>query len=124
MSESKHQEAVCKWFRAKYPKLARMFIPSQSGVIIGGKSKAAKFGIIAKQKREGWLGGVPDIFIAVPRGGYHGLWIELKDAGKTYSSVSKDQREYLAELEAQGYRCEWCAGSDAAIEIVSAYMNS
>lgn len=120
MSESDNQAAIVKWWRLKHPKLKRMLIPSQSGVMIGGKSK---FGIIAKQKREGWIAGVPDIFIAVPRGGYHGLWLELKDSGKTKSSLSKDQVQYLSDLGEQGYSAAWCAGSAQAIEIIEHYMS-
>jgi hypothetical protein len=120
MSESDQQVAVIQWWRLKYPKLKSLLITSQSGVIVGGKSK---FAIIAKQKKEGWLPGVPDIFIAVPRGGYHGLWLELKDSGKTKSSLSKDQIQYLSDLGEQGYSAVWCAGSAQAIEIIEHYMS-
>lgn len=120
MSESDHQAAVVKWFRVSYPEFRRLLIPSQSGVMIGGKSK---FGIIAKQKREGWICGVPDLFIAIPKGGYSGLWIELKDAGKTYSAVSAEQREYISDLETAGYKAIWCAGSESAIDEIKSYLS-
>lgn len=120
MSESDHQAVIVKWWRLKHPKLKRMLIPSQSGVIIGGKSKYA---IIARQKKEGWLSGVPDIFIAVPRGGYNGLWLELKYDGKSKSKLSDNQSEYLKELAEQGYSAAWCVGSDQAIGIIEHYMS-
>lgn len=38
-------------------------------------------GVAAKAKREGMTKGVPDLHLPVPRGGYHGLWIEMKKPG-------------------------------------------
>ena len=121
MSESNQQAAIVKWWRLQYPQYAKLLIPSQSGVMIGGKNK---FGIIAKQKKEGWISGVPDIFIAVPRADKHGLWIELKDTGKTISALSDEQNEYLALLSEQGYEAIWCAGADVAIAAITVYMKS
>ena len=120
MSESDQQAAIVKWWRMQYPELSKLLIPSQSGVIVGGRSK---FAIIAKQKKEGWLGGVPDIFIAVPRGDKHGLFIELKDVGKTIKALSDDQSEYLEILDKQGYESIWCAGAEVAIAAIKVYMN-
>jgi hypothetical protein len=53
--------------------------------------------------------GVPDLFLPVARGGFHGLWIELK-AGK--NPVNAAQKEWHAALVLQGYavhvvRDEW-----------------
>ena len=119
MSESNEQAAIVKWWRIQYPQYSKLLIPSQSGVMIGGKNK---FGIIAKQKKEGWISGVPDLFIAIPRHEFHGLWIELKDSGKTAASLSKDQVEYLNDLGSQGYMAVWCAGAESAIETIKGYM--
>lgn len=119
MSESTQQALIVKWWRLQYPKFSKLLIPSQSGVMVGGRNK---FAIIAKQKREGWIKGVPDIFIAVPRGGKFGLWIELKDVGKTEKALSDEQSEYLTDLSEQGYESIWCAGADIAIAAIKTYM--
>lgn len=120
MSESDEQAALVKWFRIKYPKYSKCLISSQSGVVISGKNK---FGMIAKLKKEGWQKGVPDLFIAVPKKGKHGLWIELKDAGKAASALSDEQSEYLELFSSLGYEAIWCAGFDVAKAAIEVYMN-
>ena len=51
-------------------------------------------------KAEGVKPGVPDLCLPVARGGYHGLYIEMKRAtGKP----TKAQLDWLAALIAQGY---------------------
>ena len=120
MSESDQQAAIVQWWRLKYPQHSKLLISSQSGAIIGGKNK---FGAIAKLKKEGWQKGVPDLFIAVPRWGNHGLWIELKDVGKTEKALSDEQNEYLELFKAQGYEAIWCAGADMAIAAIKVYMD-
>lgn len=45
--------------------------------------------------------GTPDLMLAVPRGKFHGLWLELK-AGKR-GVVRPDQKTFLAALRVQGY---------------------
>lgn len=57
----------------------------------------------ARMKAEGVKSGVPDIFLPVARGGYHGLWIELK-AGK--NTLSAEQQAWRNALTAHGYRVE------------------
>jgi hypothetical protein len=121
MSESTEQAAIVQWFRAQYPQYKRLLIPSQSGVIIGGKNK---FAVIAKQKREGWIRGVPDLQLAIPKCGYHGLFIELKDVGKTEKAVIDEQKLYLKELSEAGYLSVWRAGADSAIDTIKRYMNN
>ena len=54
----------------------------------------------------GLRAGVPDLFCAVPRGGYSGLFIEMKRRRK--GRVSQDQTDWIALLRAHGYRVEVC----------------
>jgi hypothetical protein len=70
-------------------------------------------------KQEGVRRGVPDYFLAVPCGGYHGLYIELKTkTGKT----SPEQKEWLLALNQQGYKAVIAKGSDAALTAVKEYL--
>lgn len=78
------------------------------------KSEAARF------KAEGVKSGVPDIFLPVPRGGYHGLWIELKR--REGGTVSREQKEWIARLTEQGYRAAVCRGWEEASEEIKRYM--
>lgn len=72
-----------------------------------------------KLRRMGVKAGVPDIFVPVPRGGYHGLWIEMK--GET-GRVKKVQKPWLEFLREQGYRVEVCRGADEAMSAIVEYL--
>lgn len=51
---------------------------------------------------EGAIKGWPDLFLPVAKGGYNGLFIELKSKkGK----LSEDQEKVLKKLTARGYKC-------------------
>ncbi len=79
-----------------------------------GKAEAARF------KAQGVKSGVPDLCLPVPRGGYHGLYIELKRlAGGT---VSREQKEWIENLRRLGYRAEVCKGWEAAAEVIEGYL--
>lgn len=62
----------------------------------------------AMLKAEGVRAGVPDLFLAVPRGRYHGLFIEMKQT--TGGRVSDAQRTMHELLITQGYAVEVCHG--------------
>lgn len=71
-------------------------------------------------KAEGLRKGVPDLFIPVAKKGYHGLFIEMKRIKG--STTSKEQKEWIALLELQGYKAVVCKGSEEAIEVIEEYM--
>lgn len=113
--ESEHQQALFQWAqlaRGKYPELALMFhIPN------GGKRD---YTTAARLKAEGVLPGIPDIMLPVSRGGYHGLWVELKaDHGKP----SRAQLDYIDRLREQGYAALICYGWQIAREEIENYLN-
>lgn len=56
----------------------------------------------AKLKAEGVKRGVPDVWLPVPRDGYHGLVCEMKAPGEL-NDVSEDQQKWHGELRNQGY---------------------
>lgn len=95
----------------KYPELELLFhIPN------GGKRNARE---AARFKRMGVKPGVPDLFLPVPRGEYHGLWIEMKSSkGKT----SKNQKDMLEKLNKQGYKAVVCFGWEEAAETIKRYL--
>lgn len=76
-------------------------------------------GTARKLKQEGVKAGVPDLVLPVSRGGYHGLYIELK-VGK--NKPTKEQKEWLEALKQEGYYATWCVGSEAAIKIIEEYL--
>ena len=113
--EAEEQKIVFKWAtlnQKKYPKLKKMYhIPNE-----GKRSK--KTG--ANLKAMGLIPGVSDICLPVPRGKYHGLYIELK-AEDGVPSVR--QLEFLSNMREEGYCTAVCYGASQAIEILREYMS-
>ena len=114
-TEDSEQAALFDWAAysvGKYPELSLMHaIPN------GGKRNIVT---AANLKRTGVKSGVPDIFLPVARNGKHGLYIELKRIKK--STVSANQKEWIIELENQGYQCAVCKGWEAAREVIIKYF--
>lgn len=96
--ESKIQQAAVKWFRYQYPKLRKLLFAVPNG---GARDRVTG----AILKAEGVVAGVSDLLLLVPRGGYHGLCIEMKTRT---GRQSKSQKEWQQEVEAQGYRYVVC----------------
>ena len=76
-----------------------------------------------KVKKSGMRKGYPDLFLPVPRGGYHGLYIELKrkKRGKALEA-SDDQKWWLRKLTEQGYYTTVCRGFDETTETIINYL--
>lgn len=73
-------------------------------------------------KTPGVKGGVPDLFLAVPRGKFGGLFIELKIAS---GKPSQKQLDVIYELRIAGYECHIIWDSvDEVITCITAYLNS
>ena len=84
-----------------------------------------------KHKRLQQHRGYPDLFIAEPRGEYHGVYIELKKAGtriykKDGTLVAdehiREQFDVLERLRKRGYMAEFACGFDEAKEIIDRYL--
>jgi len=115
-SESQIQVRLMKWWRVMHKQLGvtnerlLMAFPLQG-------ARTARNG--ARMKAEGLRAGTPDMFAAVARGGYHGLWIELKkDGGK----VSPEQRAALIAFREQGYQAFLCIGYKQAECAITDYL--
>ena len=119
MSEHDHQATVVKWFKMQYPQYKDCIMAIPNGQLLGGRNK---FALMKKLKKEGFKNGVSDLFVAVPMNGKCGLWVEMKDAGKTRCSVSNDQQAHLDLMITMGYEGIWAAGSDIAMAAIKVYM--
>lgn len=114
MPASEHQEqaALVQWFRAAHREEAACLF-----AIPNGGARNAVTG--RKLKEEGVLPGVPDLFLAIARGDWHGLFIEMKTLrGK----ASKAQLEMLARLELRGYRVKICRGFEEGRMAIENYL--
>ncbi len=95
----------------QHPDLARLYaVPN------GGARHPA---VAAKLKAEGAKPGVPDYHLPLPRNGYAGLWIELKSLT---GDPSREQREWIQWLRANGHRAEVCRGWVAAWAVIADYL--
>ena len=110
MSEADEQYTVCQyldWRRVPYFHIAN----------------EAKRGPKAQRefKRLGGKPGVPDLCIPVAKGGYFGLYIEMK-YGR--NKPTENQRRWQSILIGQGYKAVTCWGADEAIAVIKGYLIS
>lgn len=114
-TESEEQQALFQWAAwqsGNHPELALMYHIPNGGS--RGKAEAGRF------RAEGVKAGVPDIFLPAARGGYHGLYIEMKRLEK--SKTSKEQLIWHENLSKQGYFVAVCKGWEKASQTILAYL--
>jgi hypothetical protein len=101
LSESDLQIAIFRWaatLEPTYPELKWLHhVPN------GGKRDSKTAGLL---KAQGAKAGILDLHLPVARGPYHGLMIELKKPDGKPPKPSKEQAEYMAFLEANGYHVD------------------
>lgn len=118
IKEIDHQKTVVAYWRTQYPKLARCLQASSSGAVLGGNIRARAMQM-NNLKACGLVIGQSDLFLSIARGGYHGLYIELKSmTGKP----SDDQKEFIIDMTNQGYLAGVSYGADEAIANIKTYM--
>lgn len=117
--EREIQKAFVEFVKLKYPREYRALIKIDNE---GVRSPAGHH----YAKLMGLHKGASDIFIAVSRGGYHGLWIEIKpDHYKVTNSNRAHHLEQMAFLEQMienGYCGAMCIGLDACISFTEEYF--
>lgn len=113
--EGMEQATFFTWLQYNYPYAWDYAFHPANG---GHRHKATA----GKLKSQGVRAGVPDIFLDLPRGAYHGLRIELKATPPHDAALAASQREWLARLTAAGYCARLCKGFDAAKRMTEAYL--
>lgn len=112
--EADEQQKIFQWAyyaRGRYPELELLYhIPNG-----GSRNKIEA----ANLKKQGVKAGVPDLCFPVARGGYHGLYIELK-CGR--NKPSDNQKKWIARLKEQGYAVLVCYGAEKAICAIENYL--
>tara|TARA_Y100001973_G_C4907140_1_gene190070 strand:+ start:36 stop:440 length:405 start_codon:yes stop_codon:yes gene_type:complete len=73
-----------------------------------------------KAKATGYVAGFPDLQILSARGGYYGLFIEIKLNKNCYPSQL--QKEWISDLLDRGYYAVVCKGYDECIETLENYL--
>lgn len=115
MSEHDEQVALFEWAALQaqvYPGLDLMFAIPNGGL--------RNIKVAIKMKAEGLKPGVPDIFLPVAMGGYHGLFIEMKYKS---NKPRENQVAYIDALSTQGYCTAVCWGCADAIETIVDYYD-
>ena len=113
-NESKLQRGCVTWFRLQYQELIDLFWATPNG---GKRNKITA----ANLKAEGVSPGVPDLFLAFPSNGYHGLFVEMK-YGR--NKLTPEQARKIDRLITVGYKCEVCYSFDQFQNIVRNYLTS
>jgi hypothetical protein len=112
-NESRLQEGCVKWFRYHYPHHRKLLFSIPNG---GHRNP----GTAITMKAEGTVPGIPDLMLAIPRHGHHGLFLETK-YGK--GKLTEDQEEIKRLLEKQNYKHVTYYTLDEFIREVTFYMN-
>jgi hypothetical protein len=115
-SEHAHQCALFCWSAVPATQLAFPLARLMFAIPNGGlRDKITSSNL----KQEGVKAGTWDVFLPVPRRGYHGLWLEMK-AGK--NRLTSEQIEFEKNVLAQGYATRVCYSYIEAIEAVTWYL--
>ena len=118
--ESREQIALIRWAKMQHPDTLgnHLFAIPNGGTLKGGPREGAR------RKAEGVGAGVSDLFLPIPRNGFHGLWLELKATHPNNAAVSKVQLEWGELMTTQGYFFVVCLGWISAKDQLEAYLNS
>lgn len=114
-TESQEQSSLFQWARLmerQRPVLRLLYHIPNGGL----RNKAVAVRLAA----EGVKRGVPDICLPVARKCYHGLYIELKR--RKGGVISPEQSEWIAALNAQGFKAVVCRGWDEARITIENYL--
>lgn len=134
------QASVVTWFNYNYPTFRKFLhgnaiagffmgtvIKTPTGTIFKKNSR-----LLSRIKESGANEDYPDITILVPKGGYHGFFLELKteennpilkDGSYSKSEKYKSQIEYGLALNEAGYFWEFGVGYNRSIELIKQYMS-
>lgn len=115
-TEHAEQCALMDWAQmayGKHPELRWLYATPNGG--FRHPSTATKL------KAEGAKAGVCDLFLPVARGGYHGLYIEMKR--QKGGRLSPEQSDFIDFVTQHGYRAEVCAGWIVARDVLMDYLN-
>ena len=110
-TESSEGIALCQWLALVHPDAFRRFYH-----IANERSSAAQ---AARLKAEGVKAGVHDYHLALARGAYHGLYVELKAHD---GRESAEQKAWQTQALGDGYFAAFAWTWEAAARVISAYL--
>ena len=113
--EGLEQAALITEIRIRLPEVAELIYHVPNG---GHRLKK----VAADLKGQGVAAGVPDLVLAMARGGYFGLYIEFKATPPNAAAVSDSQQKWMRKLNEQCYLAVVCRGHFDAMEQIRAYL--
>jgi len=112
LSEHQEQCLLINWFRLQYKQYSKHLFSIPNG---GSRHIVTAVNL----KAEGVLAGVSDLFLMIPKAGWHGMFIEMK--AKT-GSVSDKQKDFMGAATLMGYQAVVCFGFEEAKEAITKYL--
>ncbi len=116
-TEHDEQVALIQWWALVHH---RFGVAERLLFAIPNAGAGSQKGQAGKMKAEGVRQGIPDLFLSVPRGGHHGLYIEMKRRTK---KPRPEQFTMLATLNEQGYMAIWCDSAELAMGEITEYLS-
>lgn len=120
-SEHDIQSALIDWANlsiGRYPELEWLYANINGIPLLGSVQQRAR--VIHHMKAEGLKPGVSDLFLPCARGGYFGLYMELKKKG---GRVREGQAEFLAFASRQGYFDAVSYSYEEAVQVLEWYLS-
>lgn len=118
ITEERLQALIVKWWDANCERLGGE-PPDLVHIPNGLLTESARRRCLALGVRPGF----PDLFLTVPRGKYHGMFLELKRPGRDLKGgLSSDQFRMLRRLKKLGYACFAVNDFVAATTLIANYM--
>lgn len=121
--EHQHQSAFVEWASiTRLPEWLQTNEVTMIGDVLhaipngGHRSKTQG----AKLKAEGAKAGVWDMFLPIPSGPWHGLWIEFKSST---GRVEPEQRKWERKMQSLGFNTMVCFSVDSAIAGMKLYLD-
>lgn len=122
--EHQHQVALINWARRVPLQPASDVKPGAKvadyllAIPNGGKRSGPREGM--RLKAEGVKPGVSDLLLPLRRGGYAGLWLELKAPGK---KPTAEQLDWIERMNLARYFATWCDEWTLAAHVITAYLD-
>ena len=113
MSEAQLQTNIVNYIKLQYPQL--LYCSSMGGQYQRYASQRNR------AKATGYIKGFPDLGIYEAVGGYHGLFIEIKQKG-AYPTI--EQKEWITKLNKRGYYACVSKGFDSIRKVIDDYLNN
>ena len=122
--ETEIYKVIARYLTIKYPKLIFRF-DFAAGMYLSPY-------MANKHRSQNPIKGYPDLFIAMPKGNYSGLFIEIKtdkanpfkkDGSLKANEHTERQAEILTMLNGIGYHAVFSSGVDETINIIERYLN-